>query len=234
MRRLKHRTVRSLAAVLVAVAAAASAAPAAGPPAQAADLADCLAAVINGQPVTLVDVRIADAFGLYGEEGSAAPADRLFRVLERIVDQKVVIQFAGANIVLPKSEVQAALRGLLDRLGPAAVQERLSRFGIDLDDVLAALEETLVQRRIVEQRFSRSVTVSLQEMEDYYRRVYAADQAARGFRAEPLIALLQEIEARIRRDKIDAQAAIWVRSLRRQAEIEYRYDWLRRIPRDKE
>ncbi|MBN2206821.1 MAG: hypothetical protein JW742_05405 [Candidatus Aminicenantes bacterium] len=220
-------TLRSAAAVVAAVFAAVSGAP-------AADLVDCLAAVVNGQPVTLVDVRVADAFGIYREEEASAPVDRLFRVLERIVDQKTVIQFAGASIVLPESEIQAALRDLLDRLGPAAVQERLAGFGLDLDDVLNALKESLVFRRIIELRFSRSVTVSLQEMEDYYERVYVAGRIREGLQTEPMIALLQEIEARIRRDKIDAQAALWIRGLRRQAEIEYRYDWLRMIPREKE
>jgi parvulin-like peptidyl-prolyl isomerase len=219
---------RSAALVAAGLLAFGPAAPA------AADLVDCLAAVVNGQPVTLVDVRIADAFGIYREEGAAGPSDRLFRVLERLVDQKTVVQFAGANIVLPESEVQAALRALLDRLEPAAVQERLARFGLDLDDVLRALEEKLVFRRIIDLRFSRSVSVSLQEMEDYYQRVYAGDPARRGFQAEPMIALLQEIEARIRQDKIDAQAALWIRSLRGQAEVEFRYDWLRMISPDKE
>ena len=223
----KIRIFRPGTAVVAVVLAIGTAAP-------TADLADCLAAVVNGQPVTLVDVRIADAFGIYREEGAAAPADRLFRVLERIVDQKTVIQFAGGNVVLPESEVQSALRGLLDQLGPAAVQERLARFDLDLDDVLRALEEKLVFRRILDLRFSRSVSVSLQEMEDYYQRVYASDQTRKGFQAEPMIALLQEIETRIRQEKIDAQAALWIKSLRGQAEIEYRYDWLRLISRDKE
>ena len=215
-------------AVAVVLLMGAPAAPA------AADLVDGLAAVVNGQPVTLVDVRIADAFGIYREEGDAGPADRLFRVLERLVDQKAVVQFAGASVVLPEFEVQSALRDLLDRLGPAAVQERLSRFGLDLDDVLRALEEKLVFRRIIDLRFSRSVTVSLREMEDFYQRVYAADQTRKGFQAEPMIALLQEIEARIRQEKIEARAALWIRSLRDQAEIEFRYDWLRMMSGDKE
>lgn len=202
--------------------------------APAAEIADCLVAVVNGHPVTLVDVRIADAFGLYREENSGAPRDRLFRILERIVDQKTVIQFAGANVVLPEAEVQSALRGLLNELGPAAVQERLAIFGIDLDDVLRILEEKLVFQRIVDSRFGRSVSVSLQEMEDYYQRAYASDQTRKGLQPEPMIALLQEIEARIRQEKIAAQAVLWIRNLRGQAVIELRYDWLRQISPEKE
>jgi hypothetical protein len=202
--------------------------------APAGEIVDCLAAVVNGQPVTLTDVRIVDAFGLYREELPAAPGDRLFRILERIVDQKAVIQFAGGSVSIPEAEIQSALRNLLDEIGPDAVQEKLQTFDIDLDDVMRILQEKFVFQRIIELRFSRSVTVSLQEIEDYYQRVYASDQTRKGLQPEPMIALLQDIEARIRQEKIDAQAALWIRNLRGQAEIEFRYDWMRQIFRNKE
>ena len=79
-------------AVAVVLLMGAPAAPA------AADLVDGLAAVVNGQPVTLVDVRIADAFGIYREEGDAGPADRLFRVLDL---RNKVIQIELARHVAP-------------------------------------------------------------------------------------------------------------------------------------
>jgi hypothetical protein len=226
MKKLDHSTKRA-SALAAGLLLAALAAP-------AAEIVDCLAAVVNGQPVTLTDVRIVDALGLYEKELPSGGGERLFQVLEKIVDQKTVLQFAGANVTIPQAEVQSALRSLLDELGPDAVQERLETFGLDLDDVLRLLEDKLAFQRILDRRFSQSVTVSLQEMEDYYQRVYASDQARKGLQPEPMIALLQEIEARIRQEKMSAQAALWIRSLRRQAEIEFRYDWLRQFARDKE
>jgi hypothetical protein len=71
-------------------------------------------------------------------------------------------------------------------------------------------------------------------MEAYYQRVYASGQTRKELQPEPMIALLQEIEARIRREKIDAQAVLWIKNLRGQAEVEFRYDWLRQISRNQE
>ncbi|MCJ7587311.1 MAG: hypothetical protein MUQ00_05330 [Candidatus Aminicenantes bacterium] len=202
--------------------------------APAAEVVDCLVAVVNGQPVTLTEVRIVDAFGFYRKEVGESAGDRLFRTLEKIVDRKTVIQFAGGNVSIPEAEIQSALRSLLDELGPDAVQEKLERFDLDLDDVMRILEEKLIFQRIIELRFSRSVTVSLQEMEAYYQRVYASGQTRKELQPEPMIAMLQEIEARIRREKIDAQAVLWIKNLRGQAEVEFRYDWLRQISRNQE
>jgi hypothetical protein len=199
-----------------------------------AEVVDCLVAVVNGQPITLTDIRIADGFGLERTDREGRIAERLYSILEKVVDQKVVVQFAGANVKVSEADVQSALGTLLDEIGPEEVQRKLGEFGLDLDDVTRYLEEKLVFQRIIDLRFSRAVTVSLREMEDYYQRVYASAEARPGLQPEPMIALLQEIEARIRQDKIRAQAALWIRSLRGQAEIEMKYDWLRKISPSKE
>jgi len=38
---------------------------------------------------------------------------------------------------------------------------------------------------------------------------------------------LNEIESLLRREKMEKQVALWIRSIRSQVEIEMRYDWLR-------
>jgi hypothetical protein len=89
------------------------------------------------------------------------------------------------------------------------------------------VEERVRSRRIVDERFGRTVSVSLREIESFYNETYVPGRKAEGRSAQPLVEVLDAIEAEIKKAKIEAQAAAWIDGLREQAEVEIRRDCLR-------
>ncbi|HDZ28180.1 MAG TPA: hypothetical protein ENH65_16915, partial [Candidatus Aminicenantes bacterium] len=57
-------------------------------------------AVVNEQVITLTDLRIAEAFGLHDEELKERSGNLRPLILERLIDQKLVIDLAGEHLSL--------------------------------------------------------------------------------------------------------------------------------------
>jgi hypothetical protein len=191
------------------------------------EIVDCMVAVVNDQVITLTDVRVVDSFKLYEKEIEGKAGNRLYLTLEELINQRVVIDFARENISIPSEELDSALRSLLDRLGGKEVERRLEEFDLDLDDLRAYLEGKLLYQKIISLRFSQSVIISLNEIEDYYQQAYVSSQKQKEIEPKPMMEVLNEIESLLRREKIEKQVALWIRSIRSQVEIEMKYDWLR-------
>jgi hypothetical protein len=188
---------------------------------------NCVAAIVDNQVISLMDVRVADAFGLFGPVAAGDAAERRRAVLEKLIDQKVVIVLARENVALDPAKNEQALAGVLAALGPDTAKQRLEEFGFAPADLLRVVEEKTLYEAIVSERFGRSAGVSLQEIERYYAETYIPEQKKLGLEPKPLIDVLPTIEETIKASKISARVAQWIKSLRNQTEIEVRTDCIK-------
>ena len=185
-----------------------------------AEVVDRIAAVVNNQVITLTDLRIADAFGFYKEELEEYTGDSISLILERMINQKVVIESTRERVSVPEAELQAALDKVEEKLGQEEMKKRLGDFGLDADDLKDYYREIIVYQKILSRRFGQGISVSLEEIESYYRDVYIPYQQKKGLQPKPMIQLLNEIETLIKERKIKAQVVEWINNLKKQAEIE--------------
>ncbi|MGB8952325.1 MAG: hypothetical protein WCC06_06635 [Candidatus Aminicenantales bacterium] len=186
---------------------------------------NCIVAVVNNQILTLADLQLVEAFALYDmEEGEY----RYPALLERMIDQKVVTDLAREKVAVEKDQVKEELQSLLDRIGFEEAQKKFDGFGVAAGDLMSYLEEKILYQKIIDLRFSQSVSVSLQEIEAYYKDTYLPDQKKAGLEPRPMMELLNEIESEIKKEKIKVQVEAWIKNLRRQAEIEVKWDCLKR------
>jgi hypothetical protein len=199
-----------------------------------AETVNCVAAVVNAEAITLVDVRIAEAFGLVDAPEKGPAADPLRAILDRLVDRKVVIELARAGATADPARIQAEIDRVAARLSPADLAARLAAFGLSLEDLRPFLAEKVLAETIVADRFSRSATVSLKEIEAVYEKTYVPAERQAGRTPRPLIEVIEEIDAGLKAAKVTDQAALWVQNLRDQAEVEIRPDCLKRSIRTKE
>jgi hypothetical protein len=191
------------------------------------ELVDCVAAVVNDQVITLTDIRVLEAFALYEKEMQGNVENPLLLILERAIDQKVVIDLAQEKVSIEKEEVEASLASIMEKFGQDEIQRKLDEFGLDRDDLRAYLEEKLLYQKIISLRFSQSVIVSLKEIETYYEHVYVPSQENLGLKPKPMVEVLDEIESQVKGDKVKKQVAAWIENLRGQAEIQVKYDCLK-------
>jgi hypothetical protein len=189
---------------------------------------DCILAVVNKQVITLTDLRLVDRFGLYEIEGKGEAADRPARLLDKLIDLKVVLDLAAGNMAAEKAKVENSLESLIDRLGPEKARAELDAFGLTPEDLKPYLEEKILCETIIAERFAQSSSVSLKEIEAYYTETYVPAQKKLGLELRLIIAMLDTIESEIKRVKAEAQVALWIKNLRKQAEIEIRTDCLKK------
>jgi hypothetical protein len=182
---------------------------------------DCVAAVVNGQAITIVDLGIARRFGLRPRIGADAPRSA---VLEEIIGQKLVLSLAREHTPMAAAEVDAAMKELSLRVGPEGMTAGLAEFGLDEADLRPYVEDTLLYGKIIDVRFGQTTPVTLGEIEAYYRDVYTPAEKAAGREPEPLVRVLGVVEGRLREQKKIEGVEAWTKSLKAQADIRINKD----------
>jgi hypothetical protein len=181
---------------------------------------DRIVAVVNEQVITLTDLRIAEAFGLYDEEFKEKSGDLHPLILERLIDQKLVIALAGEETFVEDKELDSYQDRMIEKLGNDQTRRRLGEFGLDWQDLRVYIAEKIVYQKIISRRFGQRNIVSLKEIEDYYQKSYVPSQREKGLEPQPMVELLDEIESRIIQEKIKTQISDWLRNLRKKADIQ--------------
>jgi parvulin-like peptidyl-prolyl isomerase len=181
---------------------------------------DRVVAVVNEQAITLTDLRIAEAFGLYDEELKDKSGDHRPLILELLIDQKLVIPLAGGKIHIEKEELDSFQRRITEKLGNDQAGRRLEEFGLDWEDLRAYIGEKIVYQKIISQKFGQRNVVSLKEIEAYYQQSYVPAQREKGKEPQPMLAVLDELESRIIKEKTEAQINDWLKNLREKADIQ--------------
>lgn len=188
---------------------------------------DGIVAVVSGRIITLIDVHVVEAFGI--AEGLPAPpggGTDLRDVLEKLINQKVVLDLVRGRPPADPARIEAEIERITSGRGEEEAARRLARFGIERDDLRPYVEEKLGVETVIAERFSRSVTVSLDEIETRYRERYVPAEQAAGRIPRPFLEAVDVLEREIRTEKTAAQSNLWIQSLREQAEIEIRPELL--------
>lgn len=190
------------------------------------EIIDRIVAVVNEEVITLTDVRVAEAFGLYSEEMEEA-GDPRSQILERLIDQKVVIQLFSKEVLIKSEELDGLLMQLTQRLGADEVERRLAQFGLTREDLKDCIREKMRYQTIISQMFSRVNPVSLKEIEAYYQEIYIPAQKEKKAEPQPMMEILDEIEMNVKREKTKAQIEDWIKNLKEKSDIRITKDGLK-------
>ena len=193
-------------------------------PAAGSQVEDCVAAVVNTRVITRIDLRIAGRFGLNSDD---AGIESLERLLDRLVEQKLVVDLAREQAAPGGEEIAAAVNALSLTLGPEGFRKGLEEFGLEEVDLRPYVEEKLIFQKVIASRFNQSAPVTLKEIEAYYQDVYVPDQKREGTVPAPMIQVLDRIEARIQERKREEQIAAWIGNLKAKADIRINRDCLK-------
>jgi hypothetical protein len=180
---------------------------------------DCIVAEVNTQIITLTDIRILQAFAIGAGGSSEDSQSSLRQILEGAIDQKAAIGLLRENVAVTDEEIDSQLKDVLARMAPEDKQRKLKEFGLEEKDLRPYLEEKLLFDKVIALRFSQSINVSLKEIETYYTEVYLPSEKAQGREPKPMIQVLDELEAMLKKEKTADQIDSWILGLRDQAEV---------------
>ena len=179
---------------------------------------DLIAAVVNEDVITLSDLKIVEALGLF--EGNTLKLEEIYtEILEELVNRKLVIGLTQNEVPVMESDIEAVLKTKKRNMGDQGLEAVLIRFGLDEQDIDEYIREKLLFEKIIEERFGLAIVVRLADIESYYRNTYVPNQEARGLEPSPMIDMLSEIETAIRNNKVDTQVEEWISGLKSDADI---------------
>jgi hypothetical protein len=181
---------------------------------------DGIVAIINDEVVTLTDVKIAKAFGFYESSAEAGEGLSYSDVLERTIERKLIVALAGQDLSVTPEEINVWLTIIASFLNPDAMRSQLENFDITPEELGVYGEEVLLYQKILDQRFSLTVSASLKEIETYYDQTYVPQQREVGEEPAPMMQILEEIEAAVKADKSQTLISEWIQNIRKQAEIQ--------------
>lgn len=182
-----------------------------------AEIIDRILAVVEGQLITLSDVRGVTRLSL---EMAPAGGDPVGPVLEKLIDRQLMLvevdryapaEPAAAVIDARLQEVRAALTDAL------AFETTLHQTGMTIDDVRRYVRDTLRIDAYLQQRFTATIQPSDDEVAAYYRLHEA--EFTKGGTLVPYAEARAEAHARLVAERRAALVRDWLAGLRRRANV---------------
>jgi len=181
---------------------------------------DRILALVNGQVITLTDVRVAKTFGLYEKGQGSTIHDTIEQVLQKLIDQKLVIQVTRGDASVNREEMDDYLDLVSEEMGNDKFREELDKYGMERNDLGSFAYERILFSRILSSRFDRVVLVTLEEIQGYYKTKYVPDQLDKGLEPKSMLDIFDDIETALRKEKSEEQVEEWIQNLRDKADIQ--------------
>lgn len=193
-----------------------------------AEVIDRVAVSFGHEVVTLGAIRRQLRMNAYlrGSPPEDTPEARR-EAAERLIDQTLVKREMNLSryTPVPMEEVRRKVESYREKLGltPEQFAAELDRYGFTPDEFLAELywQSTLLQ--FVQFRFSPSVQVSEEEIQEYYEKEYVPrlEQMAPGQTPPPLAEVRERVAGIVASQKENVVLAQWLQQARQQARIRY-------------
>ncbi len=181
---------------------------------------DGIVAVVNEEVITLTDFRIVHEFGINWSDRENRSRLSSRDVLEGLIEQKLIILITNADINVPVIELERLYQQLSDSLGTELFQQKMAEFDLTREELYVYLGEMIASRLILAQRFQLTVSVTLREIAEYYEQTYVPEQRDKGQEPQPMVEILDMLEAEVKSEETRLLSAEWVRNLRKEADIQ--------------
>ena len=187
------------------------------------EIIDRVAAVVDRQVITLSEVNQIIELRLIARRDGESEPDYRRRVVDALVAHLLryrdVERFGAPDV--SADAIEARLREIVARFpSEENFAETLLRVEMSLDEVRNVIKRQLQVAAYVDERFAPMIFVSLAEIEEYYRNVWAPQRRSRGLPVPPLGEVREEIRTLIRAGQLDDEIDNWTVQLRSRANVD--------------
>lgn len=188
---------------------------------RAQQVVDRIVATVEGEVITLSEVRELGAFNRLAGQSQLSDHE----LLQRLIHQWIVVSEATASRFPPSSQAQLdlAYNQLLQEFSsPEAYRARLRELGLDEAAVRRQLERQLLLARYLDQKYRFLVRIEEPSVEAYYREEFSPRMQARGQKPPPLDSVRGQIREILTQQEITRLAERWLEESRARLRIELR------------
>ena len=185
-----------------------------------ATIADRIAAVVDGQVITVSEITQMVELKFFPTSDRREVLDNLIAQALRYRD---VERFGAQDI--SKDTIEGRLKVIQARFAaPADFDAALVHTELTLDEVRALIKRQLQVEAYVQERFSPLIFVSSDEIDQYYRGPYTQQRKDRGLPVPRLSEVREEIRAALKSTSLEKEIATWTAQLRSHANVDV-YAW---------
>jgi hypothetical protein len=188
-----------------------------------AEIIDRIAAVVEGQVVTVSDVERLIRASLVPRRDGEADTDYRRRVLDTAI-----------NFILRRRDAERfGLRDVLEQDVDARIEllarpdgskekmfERLVAAGVDETELRRIIRQRIQVEAYIEERFAPLIFVSLDEIERYYQGPWSQERQSSGQPIPPLADVREELRESLRAERLDEEVRRWTEQLRNRANVD--------------
>jgi len=189
------------------------------PEVRAQQVVDRIVARIDGDVLTLSEMRELAAFQQLMGEKPASDAEQI----RQLVDQWMINTEARAEQFSRPSEavVGRAMEEMEKQFGsPDEFRRRLTEVGLTLAAVRRLLEQQMLSLQFLDRKFRAVAQVEPNQMETYYREELVPQMSARGQQAPPIESVQEQIRELLVQRVISRLSARWLEESRSNVRIE--------------
>jgi hypothetical protein len=179
-------------------------------------------ALVNGAPILVSDVDLAEVGGLVPRE--AKESDEAHRAV--VAEALVLLQLRwqdleSAGVVSRiQADLDAAWQAVVTRAGGAeALRARLAGIGLEENHLRELVRRAAIVQAYVGARFAPFVRPTTQEVEKTWRSELAPKLAAAGQPVPDLKEVRAQVEAIVRERKLDEEIDRWTHELETRGEV---------------
>jgi hypothetical protein len=189
----------------------------------AAELADRIVAVVDGDPILESDLERALALGTVERPPVESAALTRRRVLDGLIAQRLrvhAVERFGFEQV-PVERIAEQVEAIRSRFASdEEFRRRLAALGMGLEGLEQMVARQLQVMVYVDELLGARVFVGLEEIEAHYRRVLAPQLERAGEPVPPLPEVAEEIRELLRQQRLDQELERWTAEIRRQAVVQ--------------
>jgi parvulin-like peptidyl-prolyl isomerase len=178
---------------------------------------DKIAAIVNEAVITQSELESMEKLDL---RLSGLPSKN--SILQDRIDFHLALQQLKTQppVLVPEEELEAAIASFqLRHGGEEELNQFLSTIGINRDDLVREIRDQLSIRKFIRDRFRPFVSITIEDAEDYYEKVYRPAGEMLAKEVPPFAEVFSEIQNLLVDSKIQEQIAGWLEEMRKEATV---------------
>ncbi|MGE5343891.1 MAG: hypothetical protein ACM3SY_20665 [Candidatus Omnitrophota bacterium] len=182
---------------------------------------DKIAALVNDEIITVTDIDKAIHFYSIEKKTTESEADFYHRVLERLIDDKVVNLEYKNDITLEEEDYNTVQTLVIEKLGSLEqLTALLDRYDMNWSDFKTFIREKAAYEKVVNVLLKVKVSITFNEIEDFYNKNYVPSQERLNLKPKSLIEMTPDIESHLQKEHIQKDLSGWLSEIRQSYKIE--------------
>lgn len=178
-------------------------------------LLDRVAAVVDDQVITLIDIQKAIQFYPIFRKTNELEDQFYANVLEDLIHYKLVYLEFKNNYEVKEDDFVQLQTDVIDRMGSLEkFTALLKSYNMELSDFKAFVIEKVIFDKVLAEHLQVSLSISFKEIEAFYRDEYVPQQDQLGLKPRTLVEMASQIESHLRKIATRKTMANWLKDLR--------------------